>query len=536
MDIISKETRLELISALRERYRLADRQAKGRILDEFVEVSGFHRKHAVRLFRMKARSASKEAPVGRRVYDEATRQALIMIWEAADRICGKRLKAIIPDLLTAMEKHGHLMLESGVRRRVESASAATIDRFLRSVRKGAGSRRRKRPGKRMTREIPVKTCHDWHDPQPGYLEIDFVVHSGGSMAGEYLHSLVATDVCSGWTEAIPLIAREQSLVVEGLRRIGSRMPMPIVGIDSDNDGAFINETLASYCRQERITLTRSRVHQKNDQAWIEQKNGAVIRRMVGHDRLSGIVAGQVLAQLLEAVRLYVNFFQPSFKLRERVRDGAKIKKFYHPPATPCDRLLAHPAVSPQLKESLRTQRAPLDPVGLLHRIRRGQSALAALSKGEPGDAPVQDDLREFLSQLPEMWRSGEVRPTHRKGPSKARHWRTREDPFALVWPDILMWLQAEPDCTAKSLMGRIIERYPDSQHATHLRTLHRRIAEWRSTMARSLMLPGTADRQGFTPVSRTASTTMGEFPLRLATLASAPTPPSLAGPNPAANQ
>jgi hypothetical protein len=536
MDIISKATRRELISALRERYRLATRQGKGRILDEFVEVSGFHRKHAVRLFGMKASSASKEASIGRRVYDEATRQALIMIWEAADRICGKRLKAIIPDLLTAMEKHGHLKLESEVRRRVQSASAATIDRLLMSVRKSAGSRRRKRPGKRMTREIPVKTCHDWRDPQPGYLEIDFVVHSGGSMAGEYLHSLVATDVCSGWTEAIPLIAREQSLVVEGLRRIGSRMPVPIVGIDSDNDGAFINETLASYCQQERITLTRSRVHQKNDQAWIEQKNGAVIRRMVGHDRLSGIVAGQVLAQLLEAVRLYVNFFQPSFKLRERVREGAKIKKSYLPPATPCDRLLAHPAVSHELKESLKSQRAPLDPVGLLHRIRRGQSALAALSKGEPGDAPVQSDLREFLSQLPEMWKSGEVRPTHRKGPSKARHWRTREDPFALVWPDILVWLQADPDCTAKSLMGRLIERYPDSQHASHLRTLHRRIAEWRSTMARSLMLPGTADRQGFTPVSGTPPTTLGEFPLRLATLASAPTPPALADPNPSVNQ
>lgn len=527
MEAISKETRRELVSALRERYRLADRQAKGRILDEFVEVSGFHRKHALRLFRMKASSASKETPVGRRVYDEATRQALIVLWEAADRICGKRLKAILPSLLTAMEKHGHLKLDVEVRRRVESASAATIDRLLRSVRKTAGSRRRKRPGKRMIREIPIKTSHDWHDPQPGYLEIDFVVHSGGSMAGEYVHSLVATDVCSGWTEAVPLIAREQSLVVEGLRRIRTRMPMTVLGIDCDNDGAFINETLASYCREERIALTRSRVHHKNDQAWIEQKNGAVIRRMVGHERLSGIVAGQALAQLLEAVRLYVNFFQPSFKLRERVRDGARIKKFYHSPATPCDRLLAHPAVARQIKESLSAQRPLLDPVGLLHRIRRGQSAIAALSKGDPADGPVQDDLREFLSQLPDLWRSGEVRPTHRKGPAKERHWRTRKDPFALVWPDILLWLQADPDCTAKSLLHRLVEKHPEREYQKNFRTLQRRIGEWRSTMARSLMLPGTADRHGFTAVSSPGSPTLGESPLRLATLASAATPPAL---------
>src|ERR1039457_3185705 len=131
------------------------------------------------------------------------------------------------------------------------------------------------------------------------------------MSGEYLHSLVVTDVCSGWTEAVPLLAREQSLVVEGLKRIRSQMPVAVLGIDSDNDGAFINDTLASYCEQERITFTRSRPHHKNDQAWIEQKNGAVIRKVVGHERFAGIVAGQALAQLFQVVRLYVNFFRPS---------------------------------------------------------------------------------------------------------------------------------------------------------------------------------------------------------------------------------
>ena len=221
-----------------------------------------------------------------------------------------------------------MQLADVVRKRVETASAATIDRLLKPVRKTAGSRRRKRPGKRMSREIPIKTSHDWVDSLPGFLEIDFVVHGGGSMAGEYLHSLVATDVSTGWTEAVALVAREQSLVVEGLKRIGAQMPMQVLGIDSDNDGAFINETIAAFCRQEQIAFTRSRAHQKNDRAWIEQKNGAVIRRMVGHGRLGGLVAGRALAQLLQSVGLYVNFFQPSFKLRERVHDGSKIKKPY----------------------------------------------------------------------------------------------------------------------------------------------------------------------------------------------------------------
>ena len=141
------------------------------------------------------------------------------------------------------------------------------------VRKGAGTRRRRHSSKKVSKDIPIKTFSDWKDPSPGFLEIDFVVHGGGSMAGEYLHSLVATDVCCGWVEAVPLLAREQSLVTEGLDRIREQLPVPTLGIDSDNDGAFINDTLASYCQQAGIAFTRSRFHHKNDQAWIEQKMG-----------------------------------------------------------------------------------------------------------------------------------------------------------------------------------------------------------------------------------------------------------------------
>ena len=124
------------------------------------------------------------------------------------------------------------------------------------------------------------------------------------------------------------------------------MPVLALGINSDNDGAFINDTLTAYCEREGIVFTRSRVHHKNDQAWIEQKNGAVIRKIVGHERFSGIIAGQAMAQLFQAVRLYVNYFQPSFKLREKIRVGAKTRKAYYSPATPCDRLLAHKSETP----------------------------------------------------------------------------------------------------------------------------------------------------------------------------------------------
>ena len=520
METISKAARKEILETVRTRYEQSTKLEKGTILGEFTAVSGYHRKHAIRLLNPSSVARVKTKVAGERVYGEAVKVALILIWETADRICGKRLKAAIPHLMNAMEKHGHLDLDPEVRRKLIAVSAATIDRLLTPVRKGAGVRRKRRLGKKMTKEIPIKTFADWKDPLPGFLEIDFVVHGGGSMAGEFLHSLVATDVCSGWVEAVALLAREQNLVIEGLKRIGKQLPITIRGIDSDNDGAFINETLGAYCKAEQIIFTRSRPHHKNDQAWIEQKNGAVIRKMVGHERFSGIVAGQALAQLLGAVRLYVNYFQPSFKLRERIREGAKIKKVYYPPATPCERLLAHEQVAETIKTGLRKQRDQLDPVELLHRIRQGQSALAALSTGEPGDGPARKSLDQFLASLPQLWRSGEARATHRKDAPKARNWRTRADPFQNVWTDILLWLQKEPDGTAKVLLQKLNDKYPGQFNDKLLRTLQRRIGEWRSSMARRLVLGGVEEWNDVQAIAAVVPLA-GQAALRLATLASA---------------
>jgi hypothetical protein len=161
------------------------------------------------------------------------------MWEASDRICGKRLREIIPELLAAMERHGHLNLDPEVRRRVLQVSAATIGRLLKPIRNRAKSRRKRHRPKKVSKEVAVRTFADWGRPDPGYLEIDFVVHCGVSMAGSFIHTLVATDVCSGWTEFVPLLAREQSLVVEGLEVLFSQIPFPVLGVDSDNDSAFI---------------------------------------------------------------------------------------------------------------------------------------------------------------------------------------------------------------------------------------------------------------------------------------------------------
>ncbi|MFZ2054609.1 MAG: transposase family protein [Candidatus Aminicenantales bacterium] len=489
---ISKGTKGELIGALRERYGVSSKLGKTKILDEFKALTGFHRKHAIRLLKSHSVKHEFKRCHGRRIYDEAVREALVVIWEAGDRICGKRLKAVLPALVDAMERHGHLQLDPEVRRCLLVASASTLDRLLQPIRKEAKPDKRKRPRpKKPSGNVRVRTFADWNDPPPGYLEIDFVEHNGGSTAGAYIHSLVAVDVCSGWIESVPLLARSQELVVEALEVIIRQLPFPVLGIDSDNDSAFINDTLLDYCQGKHIEFTRSRAYRKNDQAWIEQKNGAVIRRFVGHDRYTGIVAGQALVTLYQAARLYVNHFQPSFKLREKEKIAAKVRRYYDKPMTPCDRLLSHPAVPSDIKKSLELQGKSVDPLDLLHRIRQQQAGLAVLACRDTSAAgPGRESLEQFMRQLGELWRQGEVRATHRTSPKKAHYWRTRKDPFESVWPDILLWLHDKPDATAKELFERLQEEQPGRFPDVQLRTLQRRVRAWRHVMARGLVYAG----------------------------------------------
>ncbi|MFC2173994.1 transposase family protein, partial [Acidobacteriota bacterium] len=216
-------------------------------------VSGYHRKHAIRLLGGQGGNGRAQGDLavlgcGQRVYGEAVKEALIVTWEAADRICGKRLKAILPDFVAAMERHGHLNLDPTVRALVLKASAATIDRLLAPARNKAQSRKKRRRRSGVGKQIPVRTFAEWNEVAPGYFEIDFVAHCGGSMAGSFIHTFVVTDVSSGWTECLPLLAREQSLVVEGLAALFRQMPFRVLGINSDNDSAFMNDSLLAFCR------------------------------------------------------------------------------------------------------------------------------------------------------------------------------------------------------------------------------------------------------------------------------------------------
>jgi hypothetical protein len=284
-DGISMGARREVVAAVAERHALAGRREKGRILDELTAVTGWHRKHAVRTLSASRslrseeaaaqgdRPATDEAPAAiapsvkrQRKYD-AIRDALIALWEASDRICGKRLKVMIASLLPALERHGRLALSDAHRALIKSVSAATIDRMLVDVRVAAAGGRRRRVGfySAIRREAPIRTFNDWNDPPPGFCEIDMVAHGGTSVAGSFIQTLTMTDIATGWTECLPLVTRDGSLVVEAMTRAQSLFAWLIRGADFDNDSAFMNDVVVPWCRAQKIEVTRSRAYRKNDQ-------------------------------------------------------------------------------------------------------------------------------------------------------------------------------------------------------------------------------------------------------------------------------
>lgn len=487
---VSMATRDELVAAVSERYGGGGRDEKGRILDEFVAVTGFHRKHAMRVLRGGLAKRPSAPRPERRIYDEAVREALVVIWEASDRVCGKRLKPLVPILVEAMERHRHLQLAPEIRTGLLAMSAATMDRALRKVRNPAdgGTRRRTAPSSAVRRSVPVRTFSDWQDPPPGFVEADLVAHSGPSASGSFVQTLVLTDIATGWIECAPLLVREQGLLSEVLTELRKLLPFALLGFDTDNDSVFMNETVRDYCEAGGIAFTRCRPYRKNDQAFVEQKNGAVVRRIVGYRRLEGLAAAAALARLYATVRLFVNFFQPSFKLAEKQREGARVRKRYHLPATPCQRLLADARTSEAVRRRVEALCATLDPVRLLFEMRMAQQHLVTVADLplDTAAAVSEPTIDEFLSGLRTAWREGEVRPTARPK-AKQKRGRRRPDPFAQVTALLHGWFAAEPWRTSRELLERLQAEYPGAYSDRLLRTLQRRVTIWRNEIAHAMV-------------------------------------------------
>jgi len=215
----------------------------------------------------------------------------------------------------------------------------------------------------------VRTFADWDGVPPGALQADLVAHCGDSAAGFFLTSLVAVDVATGWTECRAVWGKHYYRVKDAVRWVEKELPMPLQSLHTDNGGEFLNHLLLPWCRTAGIAMSRGRPHRKNDQAYAEQKNWAIVRRLIGYDRYSSRPAYEELRAFYRVLRLYWNFFQPLRKLVAKVRHGARVTKRYDRAQTPYQRLLASGILTDSQCQVLAAQYGQLNPVALRRELQ-----------------------------------------------------------------------------------------------------------------------------------------------------------------------
>lgn len=403
---VQRQSKWEYMARMQGRYLKATKREKGRLLDEAVEVTGYHRRHALRVLRhgrfpgppraahqgrpvvATAGRGSLVAPRGRpRVYSSVVVGALRVAAEASGWLCGKRLAPFLPELVPALEGEGALRLTPEDRAQLLAMSAATVDRRLRLFRlqrdpknwHGLGTTK---PGSLLKNQVPIQTYTPWEDQRPGFLEIDLVAHCGTTTEGFYLNTLVGTDVATGWTECVGVWGKSQRAVFAGVETSRARLPLRLLGLDSDNGSEFLNAHLVRYCTQEEITFTRSRPYWKNDQAHVEQKNWSVVRRLVGYGRYESEAALAQLNRVYDLLRVWTNFWQPSLKLIAKERDDAtgKSRKTYDVAQTPYRRLLASGVLTAEQERALANTYAACGPVELRRHLAAAVERLGRLQK------------------------------------------------------------------------------------------------------------------------------------------------------------
>lgn len=352
--------------ALKRRYAKATKKERSVMLDEFVKTTGYHRKHAAEI--LSARYVRTARPIRRvrtAIYTQADHKAVWQIAEWFDQIGSKRLRAGMDVELPHLRANGHLNVSADTYQHLLVISCSTLDR-IRKLQRVPGRRLHggTKPGTLLKHQVPIRTFADWDDKKVGFVEVDLVQHDGGNPRGIFACTLNLTDVCTGWTEMMAVRNKAQTHVFKALKQQRLRLPFALLGVDSDNGSEFINNQLIRYCHQEQLTFTRSRVGRKNDNAFVEQKNWSVVRRLVGYDRFDTQKQTDAMNRLYAVCRQYVNFFLPVTKLVSKQRCGRKVKKVYDDPKTPYQRVLDSPDVDPTVKHKLQQQYAQLDLVAL----------------------------------------------------------------------------------------------------------------------------------------------------------------------------
>jgi hypothetical protein len=386
----------EYVDALRDRYARGSKKEKGKVLDEFVRVVGYHRKSAVRLLGHGNRAIHRGKRGRGRLYKGEVVDVLRMAWEATDHLCSKRLQPFLPELVPILRQYGNRHISAEVAAQLCRMSPTTIDRLLGPWRRADGHHRFSltKPGTLLKSTIPIRTFAEWEDESPGFLEVDLVHHCGESTDGFYLTTLSAVDVATGWSECMAVWGKGQQRVGSAIHKMRQRLPFLLLGLDSDNGSEFINHHLLTYCQKEHITFTRSRSYKKNDSCYVEQKNWSVVHRIIGYDRYSTKSSLETMNRIYDILRLYVNFFQPAMKLYSKTRHGSKVHRVYDTAQTPYRRLLASGMLTEHKRQELAAIQAGLNPFLLRQHLDGNLKRLWDLAD-KPGSQPTTTEKTTY---------------------------------------------------------------------------------------------------------------------------------------------
>jgi hypothetical protein len=387
MDMHSRE---QYLAAIRNEYLRASKKQKTLLLNEARKRTGLKRKVLIRkLTVIPAAKAKPERRPRAAIYGVEILAPLIRVWEIFEYPCGQRLAPILGEQVGRLRKHGELKCSEPVAELLAQISPKTIDRLLVREREVRCLKRQRNPPVHplLYQRVPVKVPSEWDRQQVGNVQLDFVLHCGRSTAGEYLVTLSGTDIASSWWEGGAQLGRAQKATEQSLEAMIRRMPFRVVEAHPDNDSAILNDLLWNYCRLRRIQMSRSRPYQKNDNAWVEQKNWTHVRKVVGYRRYTTAAQCEVMRELYIALAEFRNFFHPVLKLKEKVRVGGKVRRVYEEAQTPYQRLLALGGLSAKQRRALQQRYESLNPAELRRRVTQLQDQLFDLVESE-AEAPL----------------------------------------------------------------------------------------------------------------------------------------------------
>lgn len=369
------KTKKEIFSRYLKEYinKKTTRKRRGEILDNVCDVVGIHRKAAIRKFRrLQLKGSSAIDSRGRsQYYTPDSISALKTVWEVSSEICGELLHPVISEYVSILERDKLWKHNLDATTKLLEMSEATVKRKVGNFMKARTSRKGVSTTKPSNlKEIIPIFMGPWDDKPVGYGQLDTVVHCGHTLLGDMAYSVNFTDVSTLWVSFGAQLNKGQAATKKSIERIRDKLPFKMVGLHPDTGSEFINWVLKGWCDKERIDLTRSRPNRKNDNAYVEQKNGHVIRRFLGYSRIESTDAIAKMNEMYDMLELYLNHFVPSRKCIEKIRVGSKYKRKYDKAKTAYQRVLKHQKISQEIKDKLKQEHEKLNPLILKNKVNK----------------------------------------------------------------------------------------------------------------------------------------------------------------------